>query len=64
MRACSREILIGGDDDVRVPQHHLLDRDIGQPAFALAGDVARQKLDGLDIDRAAKPGGEPARPRA
>jgi hypothetical protein len=39
----------------------LFGRDIGQPAFALAGDVARQKLDGLDIDRAAKPGGEATR---
>ena len=44
-----------------IPDQHLLDRDRGQPAADAAGGVARHELDGLDIDRAAEPGLQPAR---
>src|SRR5215471_977963 len=57
------KIAVDGDDDIGIPQQHLLDRDNCEPALALARDIARAKIfDGLDIDRAAEPGLEPARP--
>src|SRR3954470_8322556 len=56
------EILVDGDDDVRIPQQHLLDRDIGEAAARATGDVARDQFDRLYVDRAAEPGLEPARP--
>ena len=57
------EIAVDGDDDIGIPQQHLLDRDDREPALALGRDIARaEKLDGLDVDRAAEPGLQPARP--
>ena len=58
-----REIAVDGDDHIGIPQQHLLDRDVGEPALAFGRDVLRaEEFDGLDIDRAAEPGLEPARP--
>src|SRR6516162_9873222 len=61
-RNIRREILVDGDDHIGIPQQHLLDRDVGEPAARAACDVLRDELDRLHIDRAAEPGLEPARP--
>ncbi len=58
--ACS-EVLIDGDDHVRIPEQHLLDGDDGEAATPLARDVASAEIfDGLDVDRAAEAGLKPA----
>src|SRR5262245_41810791 len=58
-----REVAIDGDDNIGIPQQHLLDRDNDKPALALARDVARAEIfDGLDIDGAAESCLQPARP--
>ena len=36
------EILVDCDDDVRIPEQHLFDRDIGETTARAAGDVARR----------------------
>src|SRR5262245_8638858 len=56
------KVLIDGDDDVRIPEEHLLDRDIREAAARAAGDVLREQLDRLHVNRAAEAGLEPARP--
>src|SRR5262245_10254735 len=57
-----REILVNGDDDVRIPEQHLLDRDVREAAARAAGDVLREDHDRLYVYRAAETGLEPARP--
>src|SRR5262249_24807521 len=50
------------DDDGWTPEQHLLDRDDGKAALALARDIDRtEECDRLNIDRSAKAGLEAAR---
>src|SRR5262245_14832409 len=56
------EILVDGDDDVRIPKKHLLEGDVCKAATRATGDVLREELDRLHVDRAAEAGLEPARP--
>src|SRR5215813_12763568 len=54
------EVEIDGDDDVRVPEQDLLDRNVGKSAAGGARDVLSEEFDRLDVDRAAETGLEPA----
>src|SRR5258705_2280612 len=48
------ELLIYGYDHVGIPHQNLFDRDIGETARRVAGDIAADQFDGLDIDRSAE----------
>jgi hypothetical protein len=51
------EVGIDRDDDVGIPQQHLLERHHRKAAGAVRGHVARaEKLDRFHVDRAAEPG--------
>src|SRR4030095_14253208 len=58
------EVRIYGDDDIRIPAQHLLDRDLDQTALTqLGGDVnCSDLLYALDIDRAGEPRIQALRP--
>ena len=57
------KVTVDRDDDFGIPLQHLLDRDGSEPAFGFTGDIARtEEFNGLDIDRAAEPGFQAARP--
>src|SRR5262249_9569221 len=44
-RNIRREVLVDGDDHIGIPQQHLLDGDVGEPAARAACDVLRDELD-------------------
>src|SRR5258705_1498370 len=52
------ELLIYGYDHVGIPHQNLFDRDIGETARRVAGDIAADQFDGLDVDRSAEAGRE------